>query len=349
MHQTNWHDIYTQLSPKLLGICRRYIKDVATAEDIVQDSFIVAIQKEDDLKNKDVLNGWLSRIVINKALNYLKYETKYNHSSPENIEFIDETTMTTPLELGLKSALLAANFSQNDLLEAIDSLSENHKSVFNLYIIDQFSHLEISKLLGISVGTSKSSLSRARKNIQGFLVEKLNLKKIEENKKRRILFLLFLGFGNQLFAQKFKKSFIDYEIQPKSKLDLSRKVADSTLNFTFKSGGLASSFTFGITIIIASLFVFYIVFKEMNNVPTKEQNFELKVVEDTFSNDSNKIELFEVNPILEQKNVQVDQTIKVEPKEKNTKIISTPKDTITQKVVIIKRQIIKKDTIYVQK
>ena len=180
MLQNNWHDIYIQLSPKLLGICRRYIKDLATAEDIVQDSFIVAIQKESDLKNKDLLNGWLARIVINKALNHLKYETKYTTTSPENIEFIDETTMIMPLELDLKSALLAADFSQNDLLEAIDSLSENHKAVFNLYIIDQFSHLEISKLLDISVGTSKSSLSRARKNIQGFLVEKLKLKKIEE-------------------------------------------------------------------------------------------------------------------------------------------------------------------------
>ncbi len=349
MLQNNWHDIYIQLSPKLLGICRRYIKDLATAEDIVQDSFIVAIQKESDLKNKDVLNGWLSRIVINKALNYLKYETKYNHSSPENIEFVDETTMTTPLELDLKSALLAADFSQNDLLEAIDSLSENHKSVFNLYIIDQFSHLEISKLLEISVGTSKSSLSRARKNIQGFLVEKLNLKKIEENKKRRVLFLLFLGFGNQLFAQKFKKSFAGFEIQPKTKLDLSRKVADSTLNFTFKSAVLATRFTFGITAIIASLIVVYIVFKEKNNIPIKVQNVELKVVKDTATIDSNKMELFEVNPILEKKNAQTDKIIKVEPIEKTTKISSTPKDTITKKVVVIKRQIIKKDTIYVQK
>ena len=350
MHQTNWHDIYTQLSPKLLGICRRYIKDSSTAEDIVQDSFIVAIQKESDLKNKDLLNGWLSRIVINKALNYLKYETKNTATSAENIEFVDETTMTTPLELDLSSALLAADFSQNDLLEAIDSLSENHKSVFNLYIIDQFSHLEISKLLEISVGTSKSSLSRARKNIQGFLVEKLNVKKIEENKKRRVLFLLFLGLGNQLFAQKFKKSFADFEIQPKSKLDLSRKVADSTLNFAAKSASLAPVFTFGTAAIIASLILFYIVFKENNSVPIKEQNFELKVVEYTTSSfDSNKIKIFEVIPKLEQKNVQVEQTIKVEPKEKTTKIISTPKDTITPKVVVIKRQIIKKDTIYVQK
>jgi anionic cell wall polymer biosynthesis LytR-Cps2A-Psr (LCP) family protein len=130
---------------------------------------------------------------------------------------------------------------------------------------------------------------------------------------------------------------------------LSRKVADSTLNFAANSASLAPVFTFGTAAIIASLILFYIVFKENNSVPIKEQNFELKVVKDTSSIDSNKIEILEANQKLEKKNVQVEQTIKVEPKEKTTKIISTPKDTITPKVVVIKRQIIKKDTIYVQK
>ena len=53
MQETNWHEIYVTLSPKLLGVCRRYINDIATAEDIVQDAFIIAIQKERELKNKD--------------------------------------------------------------------------------------------------------------------------------------------------------------------------------------------------------------------------------------------------------------------------------------------------------
>ena len=141
-----------------MGICRRYIKDIATAEDIVQDVFIVAIQKEGELKNKDALNGWLRKIVVNRALNYLKNEQKINFTSATNFEFVDETNEMNIIELDKKSVLLANDFSHKELLEAIDSLSENHKSVFNLYIIDGFSHLEISKLLNISVGTSKSSL-----------------------------------------------------------------------------------------------------------------------------------------------------------------------------------------------
>lgn len=352
MHQNNWHDIYTQLSPKLLGICRRYIKDVATAEDIVQDSFIVAIQKENDLKNKDLLNGWLTRIVINKALNHLKHEIKYNYSSAENIEFVDETIMTTTLELDKKSALLAADFTQQDLLEAIDSLSENHKSVFNLYIIDQFSHLEISKLLEISVGTSKSSLSRARKNIQSFLVEKLNTNKIEESKKRRILFLVFLGFGNHLFAQQFRKSFADYEIQPKQMLDLSRKVKDSTINFQMKPSNSLPPTALGIVTIVASFVLFYIVFKDDKIVPVEKQIFEIKVVEDNASIDSVKIETVQTAILLEQKDIAVDSKIELKPKATTAKIVAEM-DTVAkaepQKVIVIKRQITKKDTIYVQR
>ena len=253
MHQNNWHKIYTQQSPKLLGICRRYIKDAATAEDIVQDAFIVAIQKENDLKNKNALNGWLSRIVINKALNHLKQESKFNYTTSENMAFVDETTMENPLQLDRKSAILASDFTQSELLDAIDSLSDNHKSVFNLYIIDQFSQLEISKILQISVGTSKSSLSRARKNIQEFLAQKLSAEKIEEKKKRRLLFLLFLGLGNKMFAKKFRKSFVDFEIQPTKPLDFSRKVKDASFEFVPKVSRLVQYLTIGTLAIVVSL------------------------------------------------------------------------------------------------
>jgi RNA polymerase sigma factor (sigma-70 family) len=223
MQQLDWHDVYSTLSPKLLGICRRYIRDLSTAEDIVQDAFIVAIQKERELKNKDALNGWLSRIVINRAINYLKNEQKFNFSSTTNFEFVDETNEMNIMELDKKSVLLASDFSHKDLLEAIDSLSEKHKSVFNLYIIDGFSHLEISKLLNVSVGTSKSCLSRARKNIQEFLFEKLSLQPKEKKKKRIIAFLLFLGFGNQLFANYYKKTFSNFEISPKDEFNPHKK------------------------------------------------------------------------------------------------------------------------------
>jgi predicted DNA-binding protein YlxM (UPF0122 family) len=259
--------------------------------------------------------------------------------------------MTTPLELDLKSALLAADFTKNDLLEAIDSLTENHKSVFNLYIIDQFSHLEISKLLEISVGTSKSSLSRARKNIQAFLVEKLNLKKIEENKKRRILFLLFLGFGNQLFAQQFRKSFADFEIQPKNPLDLSRKVADSAIQFPLKSSNFVSYLPLGIIIVIASIMLILTFSEKEEIIPQQKQNLESKIVDNKAIIDSSEVETKKPKPTANQENSVLNK-IAVSPKSTVSKVI-VEQDTVTKKeprkVVVIRKLIIKKDTIYVQK
>jgi RNA polymerase sigma factor (sigma-70 family) len=352
MHRNNWHKIYTQQSPKLLGICRRYIKDTATAEDIVQDAFIVAIQKENDLKHKNALNGWLSRIVINKALNHLKYKNKFNFTSSENIEFVDETGMTTTSELDRKSAILASDFTQRELLDAIDSLSENHKSVFNLYIIDQFSHLEISKVLQISVGTSKSSLSRARKNIQEFLAQKLSVEKIEEKKKRRLLFLLILGLGNKMFAQKFRKSFDSFEIQPNKLLDLSRNVNDTSFEFVPKASHFTTYMGVAALAVMVSFVVIINFYREEATSPIQKNTLEVETVLNAAIVDSlNKNEV-KSTTIPEQKK-EVNQDLIPIKSQATISKSSISNDTIPQKkpqkVIVITKKIIKKDTIYVQK
>eukprot|EP01137_Pigoraptor_chileana_P021085 Opistho-2@84348 len=223
MSTINWNETYASISPKLLGICRRYIKDTATAEDIVQDSFIVAIQKENTLKNANALKGWLSRIVINMAIHHLKEIKKINFSAAEDYDLVDNSTLMNNLEMDNKSMLLASDISRDDILEAIDSLPEHHRSVFNMYVIDQFSHNEIAKILTISVGTSKSNLSRARKAIQSFLFEKLNLKSVDEKKKRRIALLLFFGLENKMFAHFYQSKFRDFEIDSKKPIPLAPK------------------------------------------------------------------------------------------------------------------------------
>jgi RNA polymerase sigma factor (sigma-70 family) len=358
MQQTNWSEIYNTLSPKLLGICRRYIKDLATAEDIVQDSFIVAIQKENDLKNKETLNGWLSRIVINRAINYLKKEHLINYSDSNYIESIDETTEMNTLELNNKSAILSADFSHEDLLEAIDSLSENHKSVFNLYIIDEFSHLKISKLLKISVGTSKSSLSRARKNVQHYLINKLNATKTDEKKKRRIAFLLFFGFGNQLFANYYKNSFSTFEIQPKRSFINSREIENIEPYQVFKQNGFSNYLKTGIiaALIIVAFLLYIFIQKEekTTQISTFEQPIQKeKIVVNKQSIDSSKKKNINTKENrVEKVNVIVNNNSNSTIKAKIAEAIAK-KDSIiepiTPKVVVIKRQIIKKDTVYVEK
>ena len=345
MQETNWQEIYSTLSPKLLGVCRRYIKDIATAEDIVQDAFIVAIQKEGELKNKDALNGWLRKIVVNRALNYLKNEQKINFTSTTNFECVDETNEMNIIELDKKSALLASDFSHKELLEAIDSLSENHKSVFNLYIIDGFSHFEISKLLNISVGTSKSSLSRARKNIQEFLFEKLSLHSKEKKKKRIIAFLLFLGFGNQLFANYYKKSFYNFEISPKKAFNPHKEC--NNLDLILLNTSIYRTKILKLITIFIGLVSLIVLFFYNNSTP--------KIIQETKKNTI-------INTIDKKDTIRLSNEAKTSEKKRAIIEVKKPplhinsvekKDSATNsevpKVVVVKKQIIKKDTVYVEK
>jgi RNA polymerase sigma factor (sigma-70 family) len=345
MQETNWHETYSTLSPKLLGVCRRYIKDIATAEDIVQDAFVVAIQKEQELKNKDALNGWLHKIVVNRAINYLKNEQKINFTSTTNFEFVDETTEMNTITLNHKSAILTSDFSHDDLLEAIDSLSENHKSVFNLYIIDGFSHFEISKLLNISVGTSKSSLSRARKNIQEFLFEKLSLQPKEKKKKRIITFLLFLGFGNQLFASYFKKAFYGFEISPKNTFNPHKEC--NNLDLILLNTSIYRTKILKFIILFTSLVSLILFFFYNNPTPKIIQENKKDTIINTFNTKdtiplSNEVKTSEKKKpeILVKKPLLNINTIEKKDSTDNTE---------TPKVVVIKKQIIKKDTVYVEK
>jgi RNA polymerase sigma factor (sigma-70 family) len=345
MQETNWHEIYVTLSPKLLGVCRRYINDIATAEDIVQDAFIVAIQKERELKNKEALNGWLCRIVINRAINYLKTEQKINFTSTTNFECIDETNEMNIMELNKKSALLSSDFGHKELLEAIDSLSENHKSVFNLYIIDGFSHFEISKLLNVSVGTSKSSLSRARKNIQEFLFEKLSLHPKEKKKKRIIAFLLFLGFGNQLFANYYKKAFSGFEISPKN--DFNPHKECNNLDLILLNTPIYRTKILKFIILFTGLVSFILFFFYNNATPKIIQETKKNTIINTIDK-KDTIRLSNEVKTSEKKKVKIEANKPLLNKNTLEKKDSTA-NAETPKIVVIKKQIVKKDTVYVEK
>lgn len=360
----NWNEIYSKTSPKLLGICRRYIKDLATAEDIIQDSFIVAIQKENTLKDANALNGWLSRIVINMAIHHLKETKKINFSTDQDCEIVDTTTLMNTAEIDSKSILLASDLEKNDILEAIDQLPEHHKSVFNLYVIDQFSHVEIGKILNISTGTSKSHLFRARKAIQVFLLEKIQEKPVDQKKKRRVAFLLFLGFGNQMFANYYRKQFRDFEIQPEKKLELNSGKLPLPKDFI----GLTQT-TFAVKTIAASLVLISILSVLMYayvfhyNVIPEQKTPELHpkpitniIISQSLVNTADSVQNKTITVPNPNKKATVTTPEKATVLQNNTSkttansIVTTLKDSIQeepQKVVVIKKQIVKKDTIYV--
>lgn len=142
-------EIYHLFAGKLYAICLKYSKTQQEAEDNLQEAFITIFRKIGQFQFKGSFEGWMKRIVINTALQSYRQKNILNlveENFPEEVEVeIDENEVTLDF-----------------LLKIIQELPERYRMVFNLYVLDGYSHKEISDMLGIAEGTSKSNLSRAR-------------------------------------------------------------------------------------------------------------------------------------------------------------------------------------------
>lgn len=154
--QNNRHaqqKIYTKHSPKMLSICRQYVKDVHQAEDVMITGFMKVFTHLGNFEGKGSFEGWIRRIMVNECISYLRVQKK--------VSFMEDESYTEDTFNNIES-----QFSVEDIQSLIDSLPEGYKMVFNLYAIEGYKHQEIAKMLGISEGTSKSQLSHARKMLQ---------------------------------------------------------------------------------------------------------------------------------------------------------------------------------------
>ena len=157
--------IYIKYVSKLKGIAFRYVGDMDKAEDILQDAFVKIYSKIQTFEPIGSLEAWLKRIVVNTAIDYYKKEKK---EKKKLSDYSIDASDNEPIE---------DDYSIEELTESINKLPEGYKLVFNLYAIDGYSHKEISLLLNINEGTSKSQLFKAR----NFLKEELKkLKKVQQ-------------------------------------------------------------------------------------------------------------------------------------------------------------------------
>ncbi|MBI9067712.1 MAG: RNA polymerase sigma factor [Salinivirgaceae bacterium] len=187
--------VYRKYSPILLGVCLRYIKDRMEAEDVLHEGFITIYEKIYQFEHKGSFEGWLKRIIVNKALNHIK----------TNVRTVEIDDLNEPWTMdneendatNIKEIIIEADFSREEILEIIQELPDGFRTVFNLYVFENFQHKEIAKQLNISVGTSKSQLLRARKLIQKKLHEKVLEKNPKKNKKL-ITYVAFLVMNNKL-------------------------------------------------------------------------------------------------------------------------------------------------------
>ena len=158
--------LYRLYSPKLFAVCLKYSRNYAEAQDNLQDGFILIFKKIEQFSFKGSFDGWLKRVMINHVLQQYRNQTFLNLV---NEDIADDQ------EVEIEDDSITMDY----LLRIIQELPDRYRLVFNLYVIDGFSHAEIGEMLTITVGTSKSNLARARM----ILKEKIEQYKNEETKK----------------------------------------------------------------------------------------------------------------------------------------------------------------------
>jgi RNA polymerase sigma-70 factor (ECF subfamily) len=155
------HRLYSKFSPKMLSVCRQYIKDLHQAEDVMITAFMKVFTNLKNFEHKGNFEGWIRRIMINECISYIRVHKKVTFIEDEN--YMEERYNN-----------IESQFSVEDIQFLIDNLPDGYKMVFNLYCIEGFKHQEIAAMLGINEGTSKSQLSHARKMLQNTITKLKN-------------------------------------------------------------------------------------------------------------------------------------------------------------------------------
>lgn len=151
-------ELVMRYSPTLMTVARRYCRDQHAAKDVLQDAFIKIFKAIPKYKHSGSFEGWLRRIVINCALS-----RREKHAFKKEQTALEDTS---PIAI---SPSVYAHLEAEELMALIKQLPEGFQEVFNLFVIEGFSHNEIADILGISASTSRSQLVRARKKLQVIL------------------------------------------------------------------------------------------------------------------------------------------------------------------------------------
>jgi RNA polymerase sigma-70 factor (ECF subfamily) len=152
--------LFEKHAGKMMGVCLRYAQDNMEAEDMLQDAFIKVFQYITQFKFEGSFEGWVRRIVVNTAIRHLERKKmsfkEIDDHSPNNPQ-IDAQAYT--------------HLGEDDLLKLISQLPEGYRLVFNLNVIEGYSHDEIADMLNIQAGTSRSQLVKARKMLQNQIMQ----------------------------------------------------------------------------------------------------------------------------------------------------------------------------------
>ncbi|WP_438946613.1 RNA polymerase sigma factor [Sediminibacterium sp.] len=152
--------LFEKYAGKMMGVCLRYAQDSMEAEDMLQDAFVKVFQYIGQFKFEGSFEGWIRRIVVNTAIRHLerkKMSFKEIDDHQPDLPSVDPS---------------AYHFlGEEDLMKLISALPEGYRMVFNLSVIEGYSHDEIAEMLNIQAGTSRSQLVKARKMLQSQILQ----------------------------------------------------------------------------------------------------------------------------------------------------------------------------------
>ena len=149
--------LYDRYSPKMFGVCKRYVKNYEDAEDVLVEGLFKAMKNIHQFSGNGSFEGWIRRIVVNQALMHLRKAHNFKMTVEiSNVEIKSVATVEDEL-------------AAQDILKLLDKLPTGYRTVFNLYVIEGFKHREIAEQLGISINTSKSQLILAKKRLRSLV------------------------------------------------------------------------------------------------------------------------------------------------------------------------------------
>lgn len=150
--------LYNRFSPRMYAVCLRYAGNAEEAEDILQEGFIKIFKKLDTFRSEGSFEGWIRRIFVNTAIEHFRRK-RYLQTVSEK----EENTIEG------KDISVLDKMAAKDIMALIKELSPGYRTVFNMYVVEGYTHKEIADMLNISEGTSKSQLSRAKVILQGLV------------------------------------------------------------------------------------------------------------------------------------------------------------------------------------
>ena len=162
--------LYRTYAAKMYGVCLRYCSDAEDANDVIQDGFIKVFTNLHKFRKEGSFEGWMRRIFVNTAIEHFR-KTVNVHQITEAQENVLEDPDWSVLD----------TLAQQDILHLVNGLAPGYKTVFNLHVIEGYSHKEIAGMLGITEGTSKSQLARAKGALKKSLEQRVGTAAIQPN------------------------------------------------------------------------------------------------------------------------------------------------------------------------